>query len=38
LSFNNVDASIRKDLSGNIDFNKRNGNLSDREEIFDKEL
>lgn len=29
---------IRNDLFANIDFNKRNGNISDREEIFDKEL
>jgi len=29
---------IKKDLFANIDFNKRNGNISDREEIFDKEL
>lgn len=28
----------KKDLFANIDFNKRNGNMSDREEIFDKEL
>ena len=29
---------IKNDLFANIDFNKRNGNISDREEIFDKEL
>ena len=29
---------VRKNLFANIDFNKRNGNLSDREEIFDEEL
>ncbi len=29
---------IKNDLFANIDFNKRNENISDREEIFDKEL
>jgi transposase len=29
---------IKNDLFANIDFNIRNGNISDREEIFDKEL
>ena len=29
---------IKKDLFVNIDFNKRNGNVSDREEIFDEKL
>lgn len=29
---------IKKDLFANIDFNKRNGNVSDREEIFDEKL
>lgn len=28
----------RNDLFANIDFNKRNGNISDREEIFDEKL
>jgi len=29
---------VKKDLFANIDFNKRNGNVSDREEIFDEKL
>ena len=29
---------VRNELIANIDFNKRNGNISDREEILDKEL
>jgi hypothetical protein len=28
----------RKELFANIDFNRRNGNISDREEILDKQL
>ena len=29
---------VRNELIANIDFNKRNGNISDREEVLDKEL
>jgi len=29
---------VRNEIFANIDFNKRNGNISDREEILDKEL
>jgi transposase len=32
------DCCKRNDLFANIDFNRRNGNISDREEILDKEL